>query len=201
MVENETLYEKTKRIERLIREEYSRLDGLSHLNGSELPIAFEYTLQVYGDFNTHDKRFCFAVQSFADGENALDNIRHQYAHYMSCQLYGAVRPHGPEWKKCCVIVEAVPLPWLYRREEEAASPVTKVFSGRENRAVTAMIPSNSRKMVGCAIVHPKFGYGLITNVTCKGARRFARIYFGESGGIKEIDLEWIENHGGIHRSV
>lgn len=200
MSENNALYEKTKRIERMIREECSRLDGLSHLDGAGLPIAFEYTATVYGDFNARDKRFCFSVQSFADGENALDNIRHQYAHYMSCQLYGAVRPHGPEWKKCCVIVEAVPLPWLYRREEEAASPEMKVYSGRENRDVTALISSSNREMVGCSIAHPKFGYGLITDVACKGGRRFARVYFGESV-IKEIDLGWMENHGGIHRSV
>lgn len=196
---NQQLYEKVKRIERMIREECSRLDGLSHLDGAELPIIFEYTPQVYGDFNARDNRFCFSLQSFADGEDAMDNIRHQYAHYMSRQLYGAVRPHGQEWKKCCIIVNAVPLPWLYRREEEPTVTHTQVFSGRENPDATALIPSNRREITGCAIAHPKFGYGLITNVTHKGGRWFVRVYFGETGS-KEIDLGWIENHGEFLRS-
>ena len=198
---NQTIYEDTKRIERLIREEYTRLDGLTHLNGAELPIIFEYIPQVFGDFNARDMRFCFSLRSFTDSQNMLDNIRHQYAHYMSRQLYGAIRPHGPEWKKCCVIVNAIPLPWLYRREEEETTTETKVFTDTENRYVTALILPNRRDAIGCAVLHPKFGYGLITDITCtcKGSQWFARVYFGDSGS-KQIDLGWIKKHGRIFRA-
>ena len=98
-----------------ILEEIRRLDAQTVLNGTKVTIRLYAEPEPLGYFTFIDPiRMTFGFSStrfeepgFTDTE-ALDIIRHEYAHYMEYQLYGFSSDHGPDWQACCRKIGARP---------------------------------------------------------------------------------------------
>ena len=79
--------------EDLIRNELRRLDEITGLKGSELPIHFGNAVSYLAMFCAGEKmyflfsNYYFKNPKIAD-ETALNTIRHEYAHYLAYVLYG-----------------------------------------------------------------------------------------------------------------
>ena len=103
---------KTEWSETAIRKELARLDEKTGLHGARLPISFSRAYTIIGQFSARGEgEFRFSTVYFRDPtwpvEEALNVIRHEYAHYMDYALYDGVG-HGSTWKKCCTMIGAVP---------------------------------------------------------------------------------------------
>ena len=90
-----------------IRKELRRMDQLTGLSGATLPIRFNEAWATLGSYRLIGRKaggFCFSNRYLQDPdftpEEALDTIRHEYAHYMDYELYGNTG-HGRTWKACC----------------------------------------------------------------------------------------------------
>ena len=103
---------KTEWSETAIRKELARLDEKTGLHGARLPISFSRAYTIIGQFSARGEgEFRFSTVYFRDPtwpvEEALNVIRHEYAHYMDYALYDGAG-HGSTWKKCCTMIGAVP---------------------------------------------------------------------------------------------
>lgn len=94
-----------------IRKGLARLDAKTGLAGATLPLTFGNANCTLGSYSAVGA-FRFSRKYFEDPswsiEEALDTIRHGYAHYMDHMIYGNMG-HGASWKKCCLEVWALPI--------------------------------------------------------------------------------------------
>lgn len=173
--------------EDMIREELTRLDRITGLKGSSLRILFNNSkgrLACYsilkglpGEFIFSD--FYFKSDNFP-AEEALDTIRHEYAHYMDRVLYGGTG-HSNTWKKCCSDVGAVAM---------------RTYSGKLNEYY---ISKNGREAelskkcevykIGTMLKHPSFGIGKVIATEGESANKCLEVDF-EKVGIKKIISTW-----------
>lgn len=172
-----------------IRKELARLDAKTGLAGATLPITFSNAKCTLGSYSAAGA-FRFSRKYFEDPswpmEEALDTIRHEYAHYMDHMIYGNMG-HGVTWKKCCLEVGALPVRCY--SSERAKYYQVKHESERQKAA------SLDRYKVGSVIVHPKFGSGKIVEVVGDDARRFAVVAF-KNMERKKLSLAWVDENCG-----
>lgn len=178
--------------EAAIRAELARLDGITHLNGAALPIRFgsgRSTLGYFGYPSSGECYFRFSLYYYGDpdwpDEEALDTIRHEYAHYMDYVRHGH-SGHGAAWKACCREIGALPQR-LY--DKSRAEYYTRLHKREAEEAARF----SSAYAAGGRIVHPRYGVGVIEEVTVDAATHYALIRFGEAG-TKKLDLAWVEKN-------
>lgn len=175
--------------EAAIRKEIRRLDKKTGLNGAALPIIFTNAWTQLGSFWRDDmgnaKEFRFSKRYFHDPnftvKEALDVIRHEYAHYMNLEIYGN-RGHGGTWKLCCKKVGANPFR-LYTDEWKNAQRRRHA----EEVAVSEMCDIITEEM---EILHPEYGAGVVKQIEGEGARRTLRVDFPEAGS-KKLSAGWV----------
>lgn len=173
-----------------IRAELRRMDGITGLAGAELPIRFTYSHSTLGrfcgDVNRQPEHFEFSLHYFHGArftrQAALDVIRHEYAHYMDCVLYGNFG-HGPTWKLCCHKVGASPSR-LYTKEYERA---TQFFEDRERAS-----RKRSTFSVGQKLLHEGYGMGVIQAITPSGSTQLLTVEF--DGATKILEAGWAEKN-------
>lgn len=182
--------------EERIRAEMKRLDGITGLCGATLPIRLIRRARRLGsyhyDCNENPLYFTFTQSYFEDPDfpetEALDVIRHEYAHYMKNVLYpGREEPHhGPLWHLCCLQVGAAPNRYyntkyarhLHQREAEKAQDNADVYDFMETLDV------------GQAIDHPTFGEGAIASVARTKDNARVTIVF-EDGTQRMFSAKWV----------
>ena len=98
-----------------IRAELSRLDDITGLKGANVTVRLYEEREPLGLFTFIDPvrmTFGFSSPRFEDPKftqaEALDVIRHEYAHNMEYALFGESTDHGPNWQKCCRKIGARP---------------------------------------------------------------------------------------------
>lgn len=178
---------KPKWTESTIREELSRLDRKTGLKGSSLPINFnnaKSTLGLYSSVNGGSFKFsnCYFQDPDWPVEEALDTIRHEYAHYMDHVLYGH-GGHGPTWKLCCGVVGAMP---IHCYNEKRAD-----YYRQKHLKEDKLSEHYDTYSIGDAIEHPKFGTGIITDIFGESINRSVTIEF-TSSGVKRLGLAWVD---------
>lgn len=180
---------KTKWTESTIREELSRLDKKTGLKGSSLPISFNNarcTLGLYSSVNGGS--FKFSNYYFQDPswpvEEALDTIRHEYAHYMDHILYGH-GGHGSTWKLCCGVIGAMPI----RRYNEKRAEYYRQKHLEEDK----LSEHYDTYRIGDAIEHPMFGTGVIIDIFGESVTRSVIVEF-TSAGVKKLGLAWVDTN-------
>ena len=172
-----------------IREELAKLDSITGLSGAKLPIKFtngRYYLACYhGD---GEGRFSFSKRYFMDPEwaveEALNTIRHEYAHYMDHVIYGNFG-HGETWKICCAKVGASPIrcykPWR-----------NDYYNTKRVERETILIQMQAYQAGDC-IIHPIYGEGRIKTITGEGVRQAVQVIF-PTAGLKTLGLSWVSNN-------
>ena len=113
-------------------------------------------------------------------EEALDLIRHEYAHYMANEVYGTCG-HDVEWRICCKAVGANPLR-LYNEDR-------KRYVRRKHKEEDEMSEMCDTFECGMKIIHPQFGRGEIRDINGEGARRTLMIEFAD-GKQKKLSAYW-----------
>lgn len=170
-----------------IRKELERLDTKTGLAGAKLPIVFSNAKCKLGSYSSAGA-FCFSRRYFEDSswpiEEALDTIRHEYAHYMDHMIYGNMG-HGSSWKKCCMEIGALPIRCYI---PERAQYYQKKHESERRKSV-----SLDCYKVGYVISHPKFGSGRIVKIESNDARKYATVSF-KNMGIKKLSLVWIDEN-------
>lgn len=177
-----------------IREELRRLDAVTGLHGADLPISFGYARQTLGVFQfTRDGqplRFRFSKYFLDDPhftqQEAVDLIRHEYAHYMQLMRGGpnAEPPHGDGWKQCCREIGAHP-EGRYRPER---NEVQLNWLQEQNKLSTFL----GQLQLGMNIHHPMFGMGVLTEIT--GMQEGARLTIRSACGEKVLSARWVLEH-------
>ena len=171
-----------------IREEIKQLDQKTGLLGATLPIKFNNSNRTLGSFcsaSGQPKMFCFSNHYFQNPsfsvEEAVDCIRHEYAHYMDLVInkrYG----HSPSWRQCCLQIGTLPsryyTPDYYRKKHEREQ--------QENHRIDRFAP-------GVTIEHPKFGYGTVLSHELEGNYRMLRVSF-QKEGTKLLGATWVLNN-------
>ncbi len=175
--------------ENAIRKELSRLDKKTGLNGADLPISFNNarcTLGLYCSANGGS--FKFSNYYYQDPnwpvEEAIDTIRHEYAHYMDHMLYGH-GGHGSTWKLCCEIVGATPIRCYTEKRADCYRQKHLEEDKLSERYDTYHI--------GDAIEHPKFGDGVIIDIFGESVNRIVTIEF-TIAGVKKLGLAWVDSN-------
>lgn len=174
--------------EERIREEMRKLDKITGLNGASLPIEFGYARCRLGYFklsNRKPEKFYFSKAYLEDEgflyEEAIDLIRHEYAHYMDWMIFGQCG-HGKTWKKCCNDIGADPT----RLYDTAKAKIlhVKFQKDQELGKKCDMLEE------GVYIIHPKYDSGTVEGVEKDGIHRMVYIYF-PNVGVKKMSAKWI----------
>lgn len=169
--------------EETIRDEIRKLDETTGLEGAKLPIVFGRAKTRLGAFYMNQKemkpvKFYFSRYYFGNPgwpmSDALDVIRHEYAHYMSFELYGH-SGHGGDWKRCCVRIGARP---------------ERLYKGRCEDVYQESKTNPNIYEPGMNIVHPVFGKGTIQNITNDAAKKSAVVKFSKVG-LKKLGIHWM----------
>lgn len=173
-----------------IREEIRRLDEKTGLDSSKVTIRLYEAPEPLGCFtfiNPIRMTFGFSATRFEEAgftvAEALDIIRHEYAHFMEYRLYGISSDHGPDWQECCRKIGARPVKMHtkefkqdIRRAERERVQRTRVDGYREGRQVR----------------HPTFGEGIVEKIDQKENITILTIRFGET--LKKLDIDWVRKH-------
>ena len=166
-----------------------RLDKLTGLCAAELPIKMTSGERVIGCYHG-DKggSFTFSRKYFTNPEwaeeEALDTIRHEYAHYMDHMIYGNVG-HGQTWKMCCAKVGACPV----RCYKSWKNDYYNNKHAEEERKLSEMLEYK----IGDCIIHPRYGEGRIASVTGEKNRQTVKVAFGDAG-LKTLSLLWVHDN-------
>ena len=183
---------KTKWDETAIRKEMARLDEKTGLKGSELPISFGNAKSILGSYYPgNGGSFRFSNYYFQDpewpDEEALDVIRHEYAHYMDHHLNG-ITGHGASWKECCIAVGANPQRCY--NEERA------LYHQRKQQEKDRLSSKLDTYRPGDQIMHPRYGKGTIVEITGESVRKTVVIKFteGKDTGMRKLALPWVEEN-------
>lgn len=169
-----------------IRAEISRLDGITGLKGREVTIRLYSEPEPLGCFTFIDPArmtFGFSSTRFEDPKftaaEALDVIRHEYAHFMEYKLFGESTDHGPNWKACCRRVGARPQDRYTRDWAELARGREKA---RLERTRTDGFTPGKR------IVHPTFGEGVVEQIRREPTMTMVTVRF--PSGTRTLDVNW-----------
>ena len=134
-----------------IRAELSRLDDITGLKGANVTVRLYEEREPLGLFTFIGPvrmTFGFSSPRFEDPKftqaEALDVIRHEYAHYMEYALFGESTDHGPNWQNCCRRIGARPQTFYTSEWAELARGLEKpglsapgwTASHRVNRSLT-----------------------------------------------------------------
>lgn len=173
-----------------IRAEISRLDGITGLKGAAVTIRLYPEPEPLGCFTFIDPvrmTFGFSFTRFEDPKfttaEALDVIRHEYAHFMEYKLFGESTDHGPNWKECCRKVGARPQNLYTREWAELAR--SRERAHLERTRTDGFTP-------GRKIIHPVFGEGVVEHIRREPAMTMVTIRFSE--GSKTLDVNWARQH-------
>ena len=202
-----------------IRALYTELDKKFHLRGAQVPITFGYDTDLLGSYTqsgiNSEEHFHFSlliagygVEKPLSKEDHLDLYKHEYAHYMRVNMKIPKeyewQPgiHGSAWKYCCSLIGAVPTP--YYKAGEALMP-RKYDKVLKNPIHDKSIPlrdqyrreqeyqkQKNRKIqyqIGETVKHPKFGEGVIQELTQTDSSVKLHILFGQE--LKIIDQKWL----------
>lgn len=176
--------------EERIRNEIKQLDKKTGLCGEKIPIRFNHAKGMLGQFKVLDSgqfEFTFSTYWYHDPdwpiESAQDTIKHEYAHYMNYVIYGGYG-HGPTWKTCCIKVGADPIR-LYSEERSEYYRMKHI----KNNQLSLKYDQYSE---GCRILHPKYGYGRIIEVSGSGVQRVLTVEFNRE--IKTLEINWVEQN-------
>lgn len=175
--------------EAAIREELARLDEKTGLNGAKLPIRFTSGESVIGCYHgDKESRFSFSKKYFQDPEwaveEALDVIRHEYAHYMDHVIYGGYG-HGKTWKMCCLKVGASPV----RLYNSWKNDYYNKKRAEKEQKISEMLDYK----IGDHITHPKYGEGVIMAITVEEIKQNVQVSF-DSIGQKTLSLAWVNDN-------
>ena len=175
-----------------IREEISRLDEKTELNGADLRITFNNSTRKIGSYSPLYGCFTFSKHFFSNPkwpvEEALDTIRHEYAHYMDHMLYGPKKSrqgHGITWKYCCRCVGAIPV--------RCNSGIRTNYYQEKHTQESELSERLDEYRIGDCIKHPLFGVGTIEAITGESVNRRITVNFPDVGK-KELTLEWVEKN-------
>lgn len=170
-----------------IRSEMQKLDKITNLSGSRLPISFTDSCSFLGRFYFKNMRFEFSRKWFHDPEwstqSALDVIRHEYAHYMNKVIYGGTG-HDRTWRACCTKVGAQPSR-LYNGQLE------KYFQSKAIQQ-KATIAEFSTYRIGDIVKHPVYKTGKIISFQGYDIGKTVTIEF--DGMVKTFTMEWISKN-------
>ena len=182
--------EKITWTENRIREEISKLDEMTGLEGAKLPIEMIKAHSAQGCFKKHRNGwmgFGFSIYHFMDPnyavQEAIDTIRHEYAHFMDYVLYGNFG-HGATWKECCNKIGARPI----RCSDESLNK----YYNEKNEEERIQNEALDTFKVQDVIIHPKYGKGTIIDITDEALSRKAVVKF--LTGEKTLSLLWISNN-------
>ncbi len=174
-----------------IREELQRLDQKTGLSGAKLPIVFnnaKCTLGSFSTFKDKPRQFCFSNYYFQNKdfpyEEAVDIIRHEYAHYMDFVIYGGCG-HGATWRQCCIRIGALPTR-LY--SEERAN-----YHRKKHEAELQEKGMLDRFLPGTIVEHPRFGSGEVLCSSGADNGRVLQIVFSKVGQ-KTLNASWVLNN-------
>lgn len=176
--------------EKIIRDEIKRLDGITKLSGSEVPIVFSSrATSTLGCFNVDkdgNMSFSFSDSYYMDSkfpiQEKIDTIRHEYAHYMCYMLYGPYHGHDKFWKRCCTEIGATPTR-LYNASRAE-------YYNEKNKKENDLICKVNAYKVGDKVAHPNFGQGTIISITGEAKSTFAIVKFANDME-KNISLYWL----------
>lgn len=171
-----------------IRSEIAKLDKITGLKGAELPIYFSNARHTIGTFSSRGNGvFTFSNHWFGNPDwseaSAKDVIRHEYAHYMDYMIYGKLG-HSPTWKKCCLVVGAMPTR-LYCNDLES-------FYQAKAKDEEEIIAKYDAYSIGDIIHHPRYGKGKIISISGEKLSRVVTVRFSQSE--KNLGLEWVEKN-------
>ena len=172
--------------------ELKKLDGITGLNGAELPIEYTMWNCTLGMFHVTKKRepqkFSFSKIYLDDpslpDEINIDTIRHEYAHYMDLVLYGNIG-HSRTWKKCCGDVGIAP--------NRVFSDFSVRYFKRLNRISSENEIIYKSYNEGMIVLHDKFGLGEIIRVMESSHDRILIIKF-EDGTVRRLSALWVHEH-------
>lgn len=174
-----------------IRKELTRLDAKTGLKGATLPITFSKARRTLGSYSSVDGgEFQFSRYYFDDPswpiEEALNTIRHEYAHYMDHMVYGNMG-HGISWKKCCNEVGAMPIR-CYSRERAKCYQDKHEAEQKQEEAL-------AHYRTGSYIMHPRFSKGQIVEIVGADVDRYAVVDFKDMEP-KKLLLRWVDENCG-----
>ncbi len=178
-----------------IRAELQKLDRITGLKGAELTVKLYAAPEPLGYFAYKDPArmtFGFSATRFEDPHfteaEALDVIRHEYAHFMEVRLFGESTDHGPNWRRCCIKVGARP-DQFYRESFHEAARQQERERVRRTRV--------DGFAVGKAIRHPRFGVGIIEAMEQQKLITKLSIRFPD--GLRQLDIDWVRKNCAIVR--
>lgn len=117
-------------------------------------------------------------------EEAIDTIRHEYAHYMDFVLNGKLG-HSTSWKQCCIHIGALPIR-LYSEDRADYYRKKHEKERQENVKLSQLSP-------GTIIEHPCFGHGVVLSSTGFDNSRILHVAFSTVGQ-KALSASWVLNN-------
>lgn len=170
----------------VIRQEIRRLDQQTGLNGADITIRLYEEREPLGCFTFIDPvrmTFGFSATRFEEPTftraEALDVIRHEYAHFMEYRLFGESTDHGPNWKLCCRKIGA--RPETFYTEEWKSLARTREKARQERTRVDGFSP-------GKRIVHPAYGEGVVEGLQHLPEMTLISVRFGST--LRTLDVNW-----------
>lgn len=204
-----------------IRDLYSRLDRLSGLDSSSIPIEFGYDKEVLGKYQNktanQKELFYFSLMFIGYGvpkplnpEDRIDLYKHEYAHFMQYNMEIPQKYqwepgiHGSAWKYCCSIVGAAPTPYYkagealmhHDYEKKLKNPIhDKTVPIRDiyrrEKAYRDRKNAEIRFKIGDVICHPKYGDGIVEQIQATDRSVALMIRFLENQELRKIDQAWL----------
>ena len=171
-----------------IREEIRKLDKKTGLNGASFPIKFNKSnsiLAYYRSIDAKSGEFCFSVNYFQNEnytkKEAIETIRHEYAHYMNHVIYRSFG-HGPTWRKCCSDIGAVAQRVYNRRLNN--------YFLLEREKEQEMLERCDSLVAGVKINHPIYGTGVVESTQGDLKDKCLSVSFAMTG-IKILTAKWV----------
>lgn len=202
-----------------IRTLYKKLDKISGLDSSSIPIEFGYDETVLGSytqrFSGKDEHFYFSLLFIGYGvphplskEDREDLYRHEYAHFMQ---YNMIIPkkyqwkpgiHGSAWQYCCSLTGAVPTPYYKAGEAFMKQDYEKKLRNPIHDKTVPIIDNYRREQayrrtkdteihfrIGDSVAHEKYGTGIVEKTETTASGIRLHIRFGDE--LKKIDQKWL----------
>lgn len=177
--------------EQMLMSEIKKLDEITGLEGSNLMICFvEEDVRTLGAYHHcyGNRFFVFNKIHFTNDEypvyEALDTVRHEYAHYMNDVIYHE-SGHGDTWKICCRLIGARPYAIHYKGQSD--------YFYKQFLKESVYWPQYETYQVGDLIDHPVFGTGIISSISGAVFSRRLNVDF-ESGESKYLSLKWVDKN-------
>lgn len=172
-----------------IRKELARLDAKTGLNGAMLPISFRNAKCIRGQYcSSNGGSFWFSNYYYQNSEwpveEAINTIRHEYAHYMDYLLYGNLG-HRSFWKQCCGGIGALPIRCYNEKRAQ--------YYQKRHAEEIKLFALYDTYAVGSGIVHPRYGIGVIEENVGESTNRYITVNF-RGDGYKKLGLAWVDKN-------